>query len=138
LTASDVVALMDLLKIRQAAIVGWSDGAIIGLNIAMHHPERVTKLFAFAANYNPSGVREDLAKIATFNAFIARCGGEYERLSSTPKQYKEFLGAITEMWATEPNYTQEQLRSIRVPTIIKPSGVRPAQSLAFRSVGSAS
>jgi pimeloyl-ACP methyl ester carboxylesterase len=54
----------------------------------------------------------------TFNAFIARCGREYERLSSTPKQYKEFVGAITRMWATEPNYTQEQLRSIGVPTII--------------------
>ena len=41
----------------KAAIVGWSDGAIIGLDIAMHHPERITKLFAFAANSDPSGRR---------------------------------------------------------------------------------
>ena len=60
LMASDVIALMDFLKIRRAAIVGWSDGGIIGLDMAMHHPERVTKLFAFAANYNPSGVRSDM------------------------------------------------------------------------------
>jgi pimeloyl-ACP methyl ester carboxylesterase len=118
LMASDVVALMDFLKIPRTAIVGWSDGAIIGLDIAIHHPERVTKLFAFAANYNPGGVREDLGKNVTFNAFIARCGREYEQLSSTPKQYKEFLDAITKMWATEPNYSKDQLRSIRVPTII--------------------
>ena len=31
LMASDVVALLDHLKIKKAAIVGWSDGAIIGL-----------------------------------------------------------------------------------------------------------
>ena len=43
LMASDVIGLMDFLNIRKAAIVGWSDGAIIGLDIAMKHPERVTQ-----------------------------------------------------------------------------------------------
>jgi len=118
LMASDVIGLMDYLKIRRAAIVGWSDGAIIGLDLAMHHPERVDRLFAFAANYNPSGVREDLDKSPTFNAFIARCGREYAQQSSTPGQYKQFLAAITRMWATQPNYTAAQLRSIKVMTEI--------------------
>jgi len=40
LMASDVVALMDYLKIPKASIVGWSDGGIIGLDIAMNHPDR--------------------------------------------------------------------------------------------------
>jgi pimeloyl-ACP methyl ester carboxylesterase len=40
---------MDYLKIRKAAIVGWSDGAILGLDVAIRHPERLTKLFAFDA-----------------------------------------------------------------------------------------
>jgi pimeloyl-ACP methyl ester carboxylesterase len=116
--ASDVITLMDFLKIRRAAIVGWSDGAIIGLDIAIHHPERLTKLFAFAANYNPGGVRSDIGQSPTFNAFIARCGRDYQRLSPTPLQYKEFLAAIQKMWATEPNYSKDQLRSITVPVII--------------------
>ena len=30
--ASDVVALMDFLKIKKAAIFGWSDGANVGLD----------------------------------------------------------------------------------------------------------
>ena len=38
LMASDVIGLMDFLKIRKAAIVGWSDGAILGLDIALKHP----------------------------------------------------------------------------------------------------
>src|SRR6202049_324432 len=42
LMAADVVALMDYLKIPKAAIAGWSDGAILGLDIAMTHPEHVS------------------------------------------------------------------------------------------------
>ena len=32
------------------ALVGWSDGAIIGLDIAIRHPERLSRLFAYGAN----------------------------------------------------------------------------------------
>src|SRR5215470_3342100 len=73
LMASDVLAVMDFLKIDKAAIVGWSDGAIIGLDIAINHPSRLTRLFAFAANSDPSGVA-DISKSDVFNAFIARAG----------------------------------------------------------------
>src|SRR6201995_2269309 len=45
LMASDVLAVMDFLKVDKAALVGWSDGAIIGLDIAIKHPERLTRLF---------------------------------------------------------------------------------------------
>ncbi|HUZ91428.1 MAG TPA: alpha/beta hydrolase, partial [Methylocella sp.] len=102
LMASDVLALMDLLKIPRAAIVGWSDGAIIGLDIAIHHPERVAKLFAFAANSDPSGV-QDVNQSPVFRAFIARAEKEYEQLSPTPGQFKPFLDEITKMWATQPD-----------------------------------
>lgn len=117
LMASDAVALMDFLKIRKAAIAGWSDGAIVGLDIAIHHPDRVTKLFAFAANSDPGGVK-DIAKSPVFNRFISRARTEYERLSPTPDQYKPFLDQIAKMWATQPNFTAQQLHGIAVPVWI--------------------
>lgn len=117
LMASDVIGLMDYLKIRKATIVGWSDGAILGLDIAIHHPERLTALFAFAANSDPSGVK-DIDKSAVFNAFIARTEKEYKRLSPTPGQYKTFVDQIGKMWATQPHFTPDQLRGITVPTWI--------------------
>ena len=117
LMASDVVGLMDYLKIRKAAIVGWSDGAILGLDIAIHHPERVSKLFAFAANSDPSGVM-DVDKSPVFTAYIARARQEYAALSSTPREYDSFVAQIEKMWASEPHFTVEQLRGIRVPTWI--------------------
>jgi len=117
LMATDVIGLMDFLHIKTAAIVGWSDGAIIGLDIALHHPERLTKLFAFAANSDPSGVA-DIASSPVFNAYIARAEKEYERLSPTPSEYKTFLAQIEKMWETQPNWTADDLKRIAVPTWI--------------------
>ena len=115
--AADVLALMDTLHIGKAALVGWSDGAIIGLDIAIHHPERLTKLFAFAANSDPSGVK-DVDKSPVFTAYIDRASREYAKLSPTPMQFKAFLDNISRMWASEPHFTDEQLRGIKVPTWI--------------------
>jgi len=116
LMASDVVALLDYLKIPKVALVGWSDGAIIGLDIAMHHPERLTKLFAFAANYDPSGVQN--ASSAVVDQYIARAGKEYETHSPTPKEYKSFVAQITHMWDSQPHWTKGDLAKIRVHTWI--------------------
>jgi pimeloyl-ACP methyl ester carboxylesterase len=117
LMASDVLALMDELHIAKAALVGWSDGAIIGLDIAIHHPERLTRLFAFAANSDPSGVK-DVSQSPVFTAYIDRASQEYEKLSPTPTGFKAFLDNISNMWATEPHFTADQLRAISVPTWI--------------------
>lgn len=116
LMSADVLGLMDRLKIRKAAIVGWSDGAIIGLDIAIHHPERLSGVFAFAANSNPSGVK-DVNKSPVFTAFILRASKEYAALSPTPKEYQSFLAQITKMWDTQP-FFDTQLGRIRVPVVI--------------------
>lgn len=117
LMASDVIGLLDFLKIKKVALVGWSDGAIIGLDIAMHHPERLSKLFAFAANYDTSGVA-DATNNQVVDAYIARAGEEYAKLSSTPTEYKSFVDQITHMWSTQPHWTKADFAKIKTPTWI--------------------
>lgn len=117
LMAEDVLGLMRYLAIPRAAIVGWSDGAIVGLDLAIHHPDRVTGLFAFAANSDPSGVN-DVSKSPVFTRFIARARREYRQLSPTPRDYDSFLAQITRMWATQPHFTAAELEGIKVRTWI--------------------
>ena len=117
LMASDVLALMDFLKLDKAAIIVWSDGAIIGLNIAIHHPERLTKLFAFAANSDPDGVA-DVSQSQVFNAYMARAKAEYQGLSPTPAEYDSFMAQVTKMWETQPHFSAENLHGIRTTTWI--------------------
>ena len=50
LFANDVSALLDFLGLSSVAVVGWSDGAITGLQLALNQEKRVAKLFAFGAN----------------------------------------------------------------------------------------
>ena len=116
--ADDVVGLLDVLKVPRADIVGWSDGGIIALDLAMRHPGRVGKIFAFAANTVTSGVQPDVEKNATFAAFIERAGKEYEKLSATPKEYKAFVEQISHMWFSQPNWTDAELATIKAPTLI--------------------
>lgn len=118
LMASDYLALLDFLKVDKVALVGWSDGGIIGLDIAMSHPERLTKLFAQAANVTVDGVDPAVANNATFGAYIERMGKDYAKFSKTPDQYNAFVEQISKMWASEPAWTKEQLAGIKVPTAI--------------------
>lgn len=118
LMASDVLALMDQLGIQKADIVGWSDGGIIGLELAIRHPERLNRVVAYAANFDPTGVRLDIGQNAYFNAYIARAAEDYQALSPHPERWDAFLANITNMWATEPNYTEAQLKGITTPFLI--------------------
>ncbi len=118
LMASDVLALLDYLKIDKANLVGWSDGGIIGLDIAINHPDRLIKLVAYGANYIPSGVKSDVGDNARFNEYIEMAAADYARLSPNPDNFDTFLANIGNMWATEPNYTEDQMKSITTPTLI--------------------
>ncbi len=118
LMADDVVALMDALKIPKSDIVGWSDGAILGIDLELRHKDRVGRVFAFAANTVPSGVKEGVEKNPTFAAFIERAGHEYEQLSETPKEYDAFVAQISKMWADQPNWTDAELKGIETPTLV--------------------
>lgn len=71
LLASDVIALMKHLNASKAAIIGWSDGAIIGLKVAISNPDQLSGLFAFGANSHPIGYPKIIEAISlnTLNIF---------------------------------------------------------------------
>jgi pimeloyl-ACP methyl ester carboxylesterase len=118
LMADDYLALLDHLGIDKVALIGWSDGGVIGLDIAIRHPERLSGLYAVGANYVPEGIKETFATDPTFNAAMERTSGDYARLSPTPGEFDAFVEQISQMWATQPHYTKEQLQAIPVRTVI--------------------
>jgi pimeloyl-ACP methyl ester carboxylesterase len=117
LMASDVMAVMDTLGLKKAPIVGWSDGACTGLVLARQAPARVTGVFFFACNMDPSG-----AKPFELTPTIERCLGrhtkDYAALSPTPDQFDAFSEAVGLMQRTEPRYTEHDLAEIKVPVAI--------------------
>lgn len=118
LMSSDYLALLDYLAIKKVALVGASDGAIIGLDIAINHPDRLTKLFAQGANATPDGTFPMAADSTASKAASELWAADYRRLSKTPDEYESFHKALGRMWDSEPQFSATQLASIRTPTAI--------------------
>lgn len=118
LMASDLIALMDHLNIRKAHVLGWSDGGIVGLDLAINHPDRLNRLIAYGANYNPSGMRHDAMENENIKDYFEKAARDYQALSPDPSRRDEFEKNLGRMWESEPNFTAEQLRAITAPTLI--------------------
>jgi pimeloyl-ACP methyl ester carboxylesterase len=65
--ADDYAALLDAMKIDSAYVVGWSDGGINGLLLAIRHPGKVKRLAITGANLRPdtSAVLQDIWNMVT-------------------------------------------------------------------------
>jgi pimeloyl-ACP methyl ester carboxylesterase len=115
--ASDVLAVIDALRLEKTAVAGWSDGACTALILARQTPARVAGVFFFGCNMDPTGLKEFKPSAAIERCF-ARHSKDYAQLSATPDQFKAFAEAVSLMQKSEPNYTVRDLAEIRVPVII--------------------
>jgi pimeloyl-ACP methyl ester carboxylesterase len=118
LLANDVLQTMDQLKIKKASIVGWSDGGIIGMILAIRHPERINKLFTFGANYDLSGYKIETPDSVSSARFMNRAQEDYRQLSPTPENFTGLKKALGKMYEKEPDLKPAQLRTISSPTVI--------------------
>ncbi|MEQ1770299.1 MAG: alpha/beta hydrolase [Devosia sp.] len=118
LMASDYLALLDFLDVKKVAVVGWSDGANIGLDLALHHPERLTRLFAHSGNATVDGALPlDMSK-PTMTAIFERNSAAYVKLSPTPDKLEGLVNQLGAMWASEPNWSDAGLAAIDLPVTI--------------------
>lgn len=121
LLSEDVVALMDELKIDSAAIVGFGDGGIIGLYLAINHPERVRKLVAIGANYKVDTsvvYHEVLDKVKAWDSDKVY---SFVRSNFRGWPNDKLLGPFTDrmktMLLTEPNLNTSDLNKIKCPAL---------------------
>ncbi|SIT41622.1 Alpha/beta hydrolase fold [Paraburkholderia ribeironis] len=117
LMATDVLAVMDTLQLDRAAMVGWSDGACVAMVLGIVAPERVAGVFFFGCNMDPSGTKE-FVLTPTIDRCFSRHAKDYAQLSATPDDFDAFVGAVSEMMRTQPNYPAHELARIRVPVAI--------------------
>jgi pimeloyl-ACP methyl ester carboxylesterase len=114
LMATDVMAVLDHAGVARAALVGWSDGAIISLIAADRWPERVSAVFFFACKMDPSGNKPFEPTTALKHCF-SRHTKDYAALSTTPDDFKAFVEAVSTMQRAQPNYSAADLARIHTP-----------------------
>jgi len=59
-SVADTLDYLDAVGVQRPHIVGFSDGAIIGLTIALQYPDRIRSLVAISGNLDPSGFVDEL------------------------------------------------------------------------------
>jgi pimeloyl-ACP methyl ester carboxylesterase len=119
--AEDVIGLMNRLKVPRADVMGWSDGGDVGLDLAIHHPERIRHLVTFGANFSPDGYTPDALHWisgASAESFGAGARADYERTAPDPEHFEIAMNKIVALWRTQPHWTPAELGSIRARTLI--------------------
>jgi len=118
--ASDTFELMDQLGIDGVVVVGFSDGGIIGLDMAIHRPSRVVKLVVTGANARFDGyTTENQNWVREFDPEALPVSAGYARLSPDGvEHWPLLLRRLQSMWASEPNFTAEVLQHIQAPALL--------------------
>ncbi len=121
LLCEDVVTLMKELKIDSAYFVGFGDGGITGLYIALNHPDKIRKLVAIGANYKVDTTAvygQVLDKVKAWDddkvfTYVRNNFKGYQNFS----QITQFTQRMKTMLLTEPNLTLGDLGKIKCPVL---------------------
>ena len=118
LMAQDTVAFIDQLVGGPVDLVGWSDGGVVALHVALARPDLVRKLVVMGTNFHHDGtLPEFLAGAESDDDDMAR--GMYEPLSPDgPEHWPEFKAKLLRMWQTSPTLTVADLARIAAPALV--------------------
>jgi pimeloyl-ACP methyl ester carboxylesterase len=128
-SVADTLAYLDAVGLESAHVVGYSDGGIIGLLLALGHPERVRSLVAISANLDPSAfttspeaaaavVLGELGEDATRTKPDAE-RLRYETLSPDgPGHLVVVLTKLLRLWEKEPRIDPADLARITAPVLV--------------------
>ena len=111
--ADDFSALLDTMHIAKTYVIGWSDGGINALLLAMRHPDKVIKLASTGANLWPDST-------ALIPSLWADMKKEYQAkknlVRTTAKEKNDWK--IFMLDYDQPNIAPSSLYAIQCPSLI--------------------
>ena len=110
--ADDFNALLDSLHADSTYVIGWSDGGINGVLLAIRHPDKVKKLAVTGTNLWP-----DTTGLTPFVFNLIKNGSEELRKKEQTQKIKNEL-KISDLDLYQPHITLEQLHTISCPTLV--------------------
>jgi pimeloyl-ACP methyl ester carboxylesterase len=118
----DTVALIEQLSLHGLDMVGFSDGAIIALEIARTRPDLAGKVVAIGVNVSVSGLTEDALgwlRSVTPQTWPQEFARRHRALSPDgPDHWPVFAQKVIDMLRIEPEIPIEQLAAIRSPVLV--------------------
>ena len=125
--AQDTIAFMKAAGMRSAHFVGHSDGAIVGMLVAMSRPDLVKKFVSIGGNFDVDGyTEEELAFIHTASPEKLRQNPSFANVVETyrqvtpdgPEHFPIVYEKLIRMWRKEPKISPQNLSRIVAPTLV--------------------
>lgn len=111
--ADDFAALLTRLRVDSADVLGWSDGGISALLLALRHPRKVRRLVATGANLSP----DSTALTPTLWRQLRRSyRSKRGRVLTNPKLRNDWK--VFRLDVFQPNVPLAALRAVRAPALI--------------------
>ncbi len=111
--ADDYAALLDVLKIDSAHVIGWSDGGINGLLLSIRHPEKVKKLAITGANLVPDTTAVPQLIWNMVMPTFTMLKNKKTRNEEEKEAYKLFR-----LLVEQPHIPLSDLHTIKCPTLV--------------------
>jgi pimeloyl-ACP methyl ester carboxylesterase len=116
LMAKDMNELLDQLKIDSAYIIGQSDGAIIGMLLAINYPAKVSKLVATSPNLRPDSTAMPLWWINYLKEELRKAKIKLKENNSSPALFRDWT--YLNLMYKYPRITHEELSKIQAKVLI--------------------
>lgn len=116
--AAQTIAVLERVVDGPAHLVGWSDGGIISLLVALQRPELVNRMVVIGANFHFEGLLPIDGGGPGEDAFAMIRQSYEERTPDGADHFEEVAGKTFQMFASEPTMTVDDLRRIEAPTLV--------------------
>jgi pimeloyl-ACP methyl ester carboxylesterase len=117
--ADDIKGVLDYYQIPKAALVGWSDGAVMAWSMLSRFPDRVDRMWAYGAvdDYRKTG-GEGVGQIPMVQDYFKRLPAEWKDINPNG-DYDAMFGKYLSMWMKSPMWTAETFKNVPIRGVDK-------------------
>ena len=134
----DAAELLRALKVERAAVMGYSQGGGVALQLALRHPRLVDKLISLSATYRQDGWYPSVLKGIKGLSAKDFAGTPVEKAfyghTPDPAAFDAYLEKMKVLNIDDQNISDEQMRSFPAKTMViigDADGVKPEHALAM-------
>jgi pimeloyl-ACP methyl ester carboxylesterase len=120
--ARDTIDFLTSVVGSPAHLVGWSDGGVVALLVAIARPDLLRKIVVTGTNFKSApeiGMAEGLDELTADAPDLEMFRAMYEAASPDgPEHWPIVVGKLVELYRTEPDISIEDLGRISAPTLV--------------------
>jgi pimeloyl-ACP methyl ester carboxylesterase len=121
--AQDTIAFLKAVDLASANFVGWSDGAVVALLVALRRPDLVRRLVMIGQGVNPEGLQPEVIAMTEQETMPDMLPPMLEQLYAAvspdgPEHWAVVKDKLWQLYRREPNLALSELARVAAPTLL--------------------